>query len=160
MQIISSVVFLHNCQPGSLRQQREEKTTGMLQYIFFTFEEGSIGSYDTAVANKCFDEKSKDNIQFATLDMSISHLMKWLTRQKHKPIRQGEEIRVSLIFDHDCMERNPYQFAFHLLEHVDKKFRFLCCDVLSPDRVTIKKRELWTLHPQCCKTCCFLRSWK
>ena len=95
-------------EPGSLRRHKEENIIDMLQDIFFKFEEGSIRPYDTAVADKRFDEKGEDNVQFATPDISIPGLMKWLIGQEHKPLCQSEEIRISLVFDHDCMKRNPH----------------------------------------------------
>ncbi len=79
----------------------------MLQDVLLQFEDKSIQSLETAVAFKSFDENNENDDEFTTAEISIPGLMKWLTGQEHKPLGRDEEIMIQVMFDHDCMQRNP-----------------------------------------------------
>ena len=55
-------------------------------------------------------KESKKELLFR--DLTPAGVMGWLTGQKHKPI-SGEQISITVKFDHDCLIRNPkHQICF------------------------------------------------
>eukprot|EP00794_Sanderia_malayensis_P002591 gene2591-3003_t len=105
--------YLYSCMvpqysaEGSSKRAKEEEIMDMLQEVLLRFEDKNVQSLDTAVAFKNFDETNEDHDEFTTADISIPGLMKWLTGQEHKPLGGDEEIKIKVLFDQDCMQRNP-----------------------------------------------------
>lgn len=57
-------------------------------------------------------------------DLTPAGVLGWLTGQKHKPI-SGEQISVTVKFDHDCLVRNPkHQICFPVVKACAKEVTF------------------------------------
>ena len=57
-------------------------------------------------------------------DLTPAGVMGWLTGQKHKPI-SGEQISITVKFDHDCLIRNPkHQICFPVVGACAKEITF------------------------------------
>ncbi len=97
-------------EPGSSKRLREESIMDFFQDALMTIEDTLVSGHQAAVAWKYDeDDESNDNSSrdhFEKAEVSIPDIMRWLTGQSHKPIN-GDSMKISVDFDHECMQRNP-----------------------------------------------------
>lgn len=108
-------------EEGSSRKKVEDIIIDFFQDTLLSFEDGRVSGYTSALAWNYadqLDEVSKDQPMleneslppaenFESPDLSVPGILQWLTGQRHKPIGR-EKFGISVLFDHDCMQRNPH----------------------------------------------------
>ena len=104
-------------EQGSSRKCIEEKMMDYFQDTLNAFEDERMTGHLSAVAWRDFkaddedhekedEQKGQENPEsFESASMNIPGVMGWLTGTQHKPIN-GEKLKVTVCFDHDCMQRN------------------------------------------------------
>ena len=108
-----STLCPHYSEAGTTRKKIEESIMDFFQDFLFTLEDkpctNSSGYTEALVMDEGCDSSSNvTSVEGQVLfpDCSPAGVMGWLTGQKHKPI-DGETIIVNVMFDHDCLSRNP-----------------------------------------------------
>lgn len=125
-------------EEGTSRKKMEEFIVDYFQDTLLSFEDGRVSGYASAVAWNYADQVDEElkseasfgnhsvtpDEKFKTADLSIPGVMQWLTGQRHKPI--GNEVfEVSLLFDHECMQRNPsHTICFPIVGACGKEITF------------------------------------
>lgn len=106
-----------HAEEGSSRRKVEESTIDLLQDFLFRLEDDpnvNCSGYAEAMAS-CEDtgkEDAESKEELLLPDLTPAGVLGWLTGQKHKPI-SGEQISVTVKFDHDCLVRIPkHQICF------------------------------------------------
>ena len=124
-----SVLHPEHAEEGSSRRKVEESVMDLLQDFLFHLEDDpnvNCPGYAETVAS-CEDtgkeaEESKEELLLP--DLTPAGVMGWLTGQKHKPI-SGEQISITVKFDHDCLIRNPkHQICFPVVGACAKEITF------------------------------------
>lgn len=96
-------------------------------------EKGSVReTYETAIINFLQDflqeiESCEDNPDGDILPLTVPGVMQWLTGQGHKPLLMSElkEFKISLHFDHECMQRMPeHKICFPVVSACARKITF------------------------------------
>ncbi|XP_039524678.1 uncharacterized protein LOC120477237 isoform X1 [Pimephales promelas] len=96
-------------------------------------EKGSVReTYETAIINYLQDflqeiESCEDNPDGDILPLTVPRVMQWLTGQGHKPLLMSErkEFKISLNFDHECMQRMPeHKICFPVVSACARKITF------------------------------------
>eukprot|EP00112_Aurelia_sp_Birch-Aquarium-sp1_P017834 Seg4174.3 transcript_id=Seg4174.3/GoldUCD/mRNA.D3Y31 product="hypothetical protein" protein_id=Seg4174.3/GoldUCD/D3Y31 len=105
---------------GTSRRAVEEQMMDFMQDLIFSFEDKQISGHEAAFAwnYQHVDEQIPEFLQLAndlpivdteqmqSASADVKGLMGWLTGMKSKPI-SGFKPEISVMFDHDCMEKNP-----------------------------------------------------
>ena len=99
---------------GTSRRHIEEQIVDCFQDFLIQLEDNEISGLTEAIAWKNQDEQNEseacgsDEHQecFQSSDLTPAGILGWLTGQKHAPIN-GENLKITIEFDYDCMERNP-----------------------------------------------------
>lgn len=105
---------------GTSRRAVEEQMMDFMQDFIFSFEDKQISGHEAAFAwnyqhvdeqipeflQQANDLPAADTEQMQCASADVKGLMGWLTGMKSKPI-SGSTPEISVMFDHDCMERNP-----------------------------------------------------
>ena len=105
----------------------EESIMDNFQDFLNTLEDESICRNAEAIAWKDGNpseqvsdvgEELGENSQFQMANLNPAGVLGWLTEQRHISLN-GDTMKISVQFDHDCLARNPHtQFVFRLLEPV------------------------------------------
>lgn len=118
-----------HAEEGSSRRKVEESTMDLLQDFLFHLEDDpnvNCSGYAEAMAS-CEDtgkEAAGSKEELLLPDLTPAGVLGWLTGQKHKPI-SGEQISVTVKFDHDCLIRNPkHQICFPVVRACAKEVTF------------------------------------
>ena len=85
------------------RQKFEEAAMDMFQDLLFKMEDEDVSGCEEAALPY---EEGSTEVVFQKPDLTPAGVLGWLTGQKHKPLG-GEDLKVSVTFDHDCMKNNP-----------------------------------------------------
>ena len=116
-------------EEGSSRRNVEESTMDLLQDFLFHLEDdpnAKCSGYAEAMAS-CEDtgkEAAGSKEELLLPDLTPAGVLGWLTGQKHKPI-SGEQISITVKFDHDCLVRNPkHQICFPVVRACAKEVTF------------------------------------
>ena len=94
----------------------------------------AIASDDTDdPTNHTNTEVVQTHVQFQCPDCSPAGVLGWLTGQKHKPIN-GEEIRIDVKFNHDCITDNPnHRICFPVVGACAKEITFPVAHMKTAD---------------------------
>ncbi|XP_046843340.1 uncharacterized protein LOC124437408 [Xenia sp. Carnegie-2017] len=128
-------------EDGSSRKKVEESIIDFFQDTLLSFDDGRVSGYKSAVAwnydhelgnlsaNQTIPEieslPSTDN--FESPDLSVAGIMQWITGQWHKPVG-GEKFGITVLFDHECMQRNPqHTVCFPRVGACAKEITFPTC---------------------------------
>lgn len=128
-------------EDGSSRKKVEESIIDFFQDTLLSFDDGRVSGYKSAVAwnydhelgnlsaNQTIPEieslPSTDN--FESPDLSVAGIMQWITGQRHKPVG-GEKFGITVLFDHECMQRNPqHTVCFPRVGACAKEITFPTC---------------------------------
>lgn len=118
-----------HAKEGSSRRKVEEATMDLLQDFLFHLEDDpniNCSGYAEAMAS-CEDtgkEAAGSQEELLLPDLTPAGVLGWLTGQKHKPI-SGEQISITVKFDHDCLIRNPkHQICFPVVRACAKEVTF------------------------------------
>ena len=119
-----------HAEEGSSRRKVKESAMDLLQDFALRLEDDpnvNCCGYAEAIAS-CGDTGkdapagSKEELLFP--DLTSAGVLGWLTGQKHKPI-SGEQISITVKFDHDCFIRNPkHQICFPVVRACAKEVTF------------------------------------
>lgn len=99
---------------GSSRRELEEELMDNFQDFLMALDEGNITGYESAVAWN-YNENDPEilesvteplNEKFETADLTSAGILGWLTGQKHRQLN-GDKLKISAKFDHECLIRNP-----------------------------------------------------
>ena len=146
LMLISCFPTLHPVYPpkGSTRREIEESMMDFFQDFLFCMEDepsGKVTGYAEAIASSDTDdltthtntEVAQTNEQFQSADCSPAGVMGWLTGQKYKPIN-GEQIRISVKFNHDCTTGNPnHRICFPIVGACAKEITFPVAHMKTAD---------------------------
>ena len=101
---------------GSSQRELEETLMDNFQDFLMALDDGNITGYDTAVAWNYNENDPEPYIpeaivepfieKFETADLTSAGILGWLTGQKHRQLN-GEDIKITVKFDHECLIRNP-----------------------------------------------------
>ena len=96
---------------GTSRRKLEEEVMDNFQDFLSTVEDKNITGYTEALAwkekNNITDENGVlEAEKYQAVNVSPAGVLGWLTGQKHRPVN-GEQLTITVHFDHDCRERNP-----------------------------------------------------
>ena len=91
------------------KRSAEEMIIGNFQDLHLSeMEEGSVAGYSEVLA-------SKEDGAMHTAEMTAKGVLGWLTGQRQRPLF-GEELQITVEFDHDCLARNPdHRLCFPVL---------------------------------------------
>lgn len=114
---VFSLMVPHYSKKGTSRRCIEEELMDHLQDTLMAFEDENVTGHTVAVAwnyNDGTAEEAPANEpagnevleEFETPCVNIPGVMGWLTGMQHKPLN-GEKPKISVSFDHECLERNP-----------------------------------------------------
>ncbi|XP_028517625.1 uncharacterized protein LOC114575961 [Exaiptasia diaphana] len=85
------------------RRNFEEAAMDMFQDLLFRMEDEDVRGCEEAALPY---EEGSTEVVFQKPDLTPAGVLGWLTGQKHKPLG-GEDLKVSVTFDHDCLKNNP-----------------------------------------------------
>lgn len=120
---------------GSTRRKTEEHIMDLFQDYLFHLEDNpqEIQSHMSAITWNYLDvsgkgdEKDKPESldeKFEEIKPSPTAVLKWITGSPHKPLN-GDEIRISVSFDHECLVRNPtHKICFPVVSACAKEITF------------------------------------
>ncbi|XP_068749108.1 uncharacterized protein [Montipora capricornis] len=105
---------------GSSRRTTEESMIDFFQDFLFNLEDeprvNAAGYAEVIVV--------QTHVRFQCVACSPAGVLGWLTGQKHKPIN-GEEIRIDVKFNHDCITDNPnHRICFPVVGACAKEITF------------------------------------
>ena len=98
-------------EEGSSRRTIEENMMDTFQDTLNAFEDKEVAGSDTTIAwnyddDDCEDSGQKEEPVLESPVLTIPGVFGWLTGRQHKPII-GERPTITVLFDHECMNRNP-----------------------------------------------------
>lgn len=94
-------------QESSTKRTTEEAMMDAFQDTLNAFEDKVAGSKSAIAWNYDNDEDvSGEKDVLVSPDLTIPGVFGWLTGRQHKPII-GKRSTITVLFDHDCMKRNP-----------------------------------------------------
>ena len=129
---------------GSSRRTTEESIMDFFQDFLFNLEDEprvNAAGYAEAIASNDTDDPTnhtntevvQTHVQFQCPDCSPAGVLGWLTGQKHKPIN-GEEIRIDVKFNHDCITDNPnHRICFPVVGACAKEITFPVAHMKTAD---------------------------
>ena len=100
---------------GTSKRVLEDSVLDHFQDFLMALEDESICGYTEAIAwEDAYSSKeipddavpTEENSQFKTANLTPAGVLGWLTGQRHRPLN-GNTLRITVKFDHDCLERNP-----------------------------------------------------
>ena len=133
---------------GSSRRTTEESMMDFFQDFLFNLEgepRVNAAAYAEAIASDDTDdprnhtntEVVQTHVQFQCPDWSPAGVLGWLTGQKHKPIN-GEEIRIDVKFNHDCITDNPnHRICFPVVGACAKEITFPVAHMKTADEFKV-----------------------
>ena len=100
----------------------EERVLDNLQDCIMGLEDGHVTGYAEAITyeEEIEDATSEVENEMRSIEMTPAGVLGWLTGQQHKPVN-GEQLQITVRFDHDCMERNPsHKICFPIVKACSK----------------------------------------
>ena len=100
----------------------EERVLDNLQDCIMGLEDGQVTGYSEAMTyeEEIVDAASEVENEMRSIEMTPAGVLGWLTGQQHKPLN-GEQLQITVRFDHDCMERNPsHKICFPIVRACSK----------------------------------------
>ena len=100
----------------------EERVVDNLQDYIMGLEDGQVTGYSEAMTyeEEMVDASSEVENGMRSIEMTPAGVLGWLTGQQHKPLN-GEQLQITVRFDHDCMERNPsHKLCFPIVKACSK----------------------------------------
>ena len=119
-----------HAETGSSRRKVEESTMDLLQDFLFCLEDHpNVNCFGYAEAMASCEDTGEEvpagcKEDSRLPDLTPAGVLGWLTGQKHKPI-SGEQISITVKFDHDCLIRNPkHLICFPVVRACAKEITF------------------------------------
>eukprot|EP00112_Aurelia_sp_Birch-Aquarium-sp1_P005480 Seg1622.7 transcript_id=Seg1622.7/GoldUCD/mRNA.D3Y31 product="hypothetical protein" protein_id=Seg1622.7/GoldUCD/D3Y31 len=100
----------------------EERMVDNLQDYIMGLEDGQVTGFSEAMTyeEEMVDATSQVENGMRSIEMTPAGVLGWLTGQQHKPLN-GEQLQITVRFDHDCMERNPrHKICFPIVKACSK----------------------------------------
>ena len=88
-----------------LMQMEDENMTGYSEIMAWN-QEDNLQDEDQHEAQQSEAEDTCSPAQFHSAMLTPAGVLGWLTGQRHRPIN-GDELAITVMFDHDCLQRNP-----------------------------------------------------